>query len=214
MPEYLDLERWNRRKQYDFFLQYEQPFFNICAPLDVTELRAHCREQRLSFFLASLYLSARAVNQVLPFRYRLRDEGVVVHPRIHTGSTVLLEDETFTFAYFDDHDAFADFYPQAKHTVARIHAGDAFDPQDERDDLIHYSVVPWMSFTSFSHARRHVVNDSVPKIVFGRYAESEGRLMMPVSVEVHHALMDGLHVGRYFEVFGRLLSGCGDLLVV
>jgi chloramphenicol O-acetyltransferase type A len=25
------------------------------------------------------------------------------------------------------------------------------------------------------------------------------RLMMPISVEVHHALMDGLHVGLFFS---------------
>jgi chloramphenicol O-acetyltransferase type A len=31
-------------------------------------------------------------------------------------------------------------------------------------------------------------------------------MMMPVSVEVHHALMDGLHVGRYFERLEGYLS--------
>lgn len=31
--------------------------------------------------------------------------------------------------------------------------------------------------------------------------EVNGRLLMPVSVHVHHALMDGLHVGQFLENF-------------
>jgi chloramphenicol O-acetyltransferase type A len=46
----------------------------------------------------------------------------------------------------------------------------------------------------------------VPKIVFGRHREAGGRRWMPVSVEVHHALVDGLHVGRFFERFQALLD--------
>ena len=73
------------------------------------------------------------------------------------------------------------------------------DARDDRSDMIHYSALPWVAFTSFSHARNWRREDSVPKIVFGKYTERDGHRLMPVSVEVHHALMDGLHVGRFLE---------------
>jgi len=57
--------------------------------------------------------------------------------------------------------------------------------------------LPWVSFTSFSHARNWRREDSVPKIAFGKFIKKDDRVLMPFSVEVHHALMDGLHVGRY-----------------
>jgi len=63
--------------------------------------------------------------------------------------------------------------------------------------LIHFTTLPWISFTSFSHARNWGRDDSVPKIAFGRFTKMEGSLLLPMSVEVHHALMDGLHVGRF-----------------
>ena len=85
----------------------------------------------------------------------------------------------------------------------------ALDPQDHRDDLLHYSVLPWISFTSFSHARRHRADDSVPKIVFGRYRGDAGAERMPVSVEVHHALVDGLHVGRFLDRMQARLNAFG-----
>jgi chloramphenicol O-acetyltransferase type A len=80
------------------------------------------------------------------------------------------------------------------------------DPQDQRDDLIHYSIIPWVSFTSFAHARRWGIDDATPKIVFGKHREVNGRRLMPVSVEVHHALVDGLHVGRFHAAFQRRLD--------
>ena len=80
------------------------------------------------------------------------------------------------------------------------------------DDVIWYSVLPWTSFTSFAHARRCPSRESVPRIVFGKRYEEQGRLHMPVSVEVHHALADGLHVGRFFEGFQRRLDAAPDLL--
>jgi len=68
-----------------------------------------------------------------------------------------------------------------------------------RDDVIYHTTLPWVSFTSFAHARTRGRGDSVPRIVFGKFARENERMMMPISVEVHHALMDRLHVGRYLS---------------
>jgi len=66
-----------------------------------------------------------------------------------------------------------------------------------RDDLIYFTTLPWVSFTSFAHARNRGRGDSVPRIAFGKFMKENARTMLPISVEVHHALMDGLHAGRY-----------------
>lgn len=206
MPRYLDIQTWNRREHFYFFKKYELPFFNICAEVDVTALQRHVKEHGLSFFVAALYLSTKAANTIEPFRYRLRGERVLLHDVIHAGSTVLLPNEAFTFCYFDYTPNFNAFHAAAKHKLAQIaNGGQEFEPREDRDDLVHYSMIPWLSFTSFAHARKLNAEDSIPKIVFGKYHEVEEKLMMPVSVEVHHALLDGLHVGKFFELFQREL---------
>ena len=145
-------------------------------------------------------LALRAANELEPFRYRLRGDRVLVHDRIHAGTTALIDGERFAFCYFEYDDDFARFAERAQAALESLRAsGGRLEPREERDDLIHCSVLPWISFTSFSNARRGDSQDSVPKIVFGRYFAEGDRFKMPVSVEVHHALMDGLHVGRYFE---------------
>ncbi len=201
MPSFLDLERWPRRATFEFFLGYDKPYFNVCAPLDVGPLLDRVRaEPGTSFFLAYLYLSLRTANELEPFRYRLSEGRVLVHDRIHAGSTLLLDDDRFDFAYFDHDEDFGRFQAAARESMARVRAaGGTMQAREDRTDLIHYSTLPWISFTSFSHARNWGKEDSVPKIVFGKVAEQGGRRLLPVSVEVHHALMDGLHVGRYLE---------------
>ena len=67
------------------------------------------------------------------------------------------------------------------------------------------TALPWMHFSSYSNARQWGPQDSIPKIAFGRIDAEGEHLWMPVSVDVHHALMDGIHVGRFFEGFEAAL---------
>ena len=206
MSGYLDIETWKRRQQFEFFKSYHNPFFNICANVDVTPLLGLTRAmENISFFVAYHFFSIKAANEVEPFRYRLRGERVLVHERIHAGTTLLLPNENFTFVYFDYTEDFEVFHARAKATIKSAEAGGVqLYQRAEQDDLIYHSVIPWATFTSISHARKGGRQESVPKIAFGKYREDGGRMTMPISVEVHHALMDGLHVGRYFE----LLESC------
>jgi chloramphenicol O-acetyltransferase type A len=151
-------------------------------------------------------------NEIEEFRYRIRGNGVVVHPVIDGGSTVLVPDGTFRFAYYDYSPQMDRFVAHVGEVLERVKSeAGPLDPQDDRDDLIHYSVIPWVAFTSFAHARRWGTDDAVPKIVFGKHREVGDRRLMPISVEVHHALVDGLHVGRFYEALQRRLDAAdGD----
>jgi len=197
---YIDTETWSRRDLFRLFKDYDNPSFNICAELDATSLLDFARSRRLSFFVAYHYLSTKAANELEPFRYRLRGGRVLVHERVDAGAVLLLADESFTFVYFDFTEDFTAFHESAAAIVERARTEPpGLDARAERDDLIYHSVIPWVSFTSISHARDSRRQSGIPKIAFGKYREAGGRVLMPVSVEVHHALMDGLHVGRYFE---------------
>ena len=213
MPRWLDLDGWGRRHHFEFFRHYDQPFFGICADVDVTKLYETRRApDPPSFFVAALYSSLKAANDIEEFRYRLRKDRVLIHDVIHGGSTVLRDDETFGFAYFDFDPDFSVFASGAGRILKEAQGSSGeLDEQAERDDLIHYSVIPWVTFTAFSHAWRRKPDDSVPKIVFGKHFDGGGRRKMPVSVEVHHALMDGLHTGRFFDRFQNYLDDADAL---
>jgi chloramphenicol O-acetyltransferase type A len=124
---------------------------------------------------------------------------------VHGGTTVLLPSESFSFAYFDYQEDFNKFIDEAQASVAAIRSGEKpFKPLDG-DDRIHFTVLPWVSFTSFAHARNKTRAVSVPKVAFGKFIRDHERTHLPISVEVHHAMMDGLHVGRYLNRLEEML---------
>lgn len=206
MPHYLDISTWPRRDTFEFFRGYDKPYFNVGTSLDVTNLVAEIKKRSgFSLSLAYHYFALRVVNEIEPFRYRLRGDQILVHDVIHGGTTLLLPNETFIMVYFDYHQDFDQFMKDAVRDLDEQREAAAFDPRPE-DDRIHFSVLPWISFTSFSHARNWGREDSVPKMAFGKISDVNGRLMMPFSVEVHHAMMDGITVGRYLDRLQEMLS--------
>lgn len=207
MPGYLDVSRWARRELFEFFVGFDKPYFNICTQLDVTNLLARLRDRPdVSVSLAYHYFALRAANEVESFRYRLRQGKVFVHDVIHGGTTVMMPSENFTLAYFDYDANFETFIAGAEGAVKEVLSGDGAFKPDPSDDRIHFTTVPWLSFTSFSHARNWGREDSIPKIAFGKFIRDNQRTLLPFSVEVHHALMDGLHVGRYVSRLEELLA--------
>jgi len=207
MVRRLDLSRWRRRDHFLFFREFENPFFNVCVKLDVSRLTELVADEGRSFFLSSLYLSLKAANAVEALKLRIRGDEVVEHDVVHGGSTVLREDETFGFGYFDYTAHYDAFERAGREILAAARGSSDLGLADGRDDLIFYSVLPWISFSSFSHARRSPAVDSNPRVVFGkRNGAAGGDCRLPVSVEVHHALADGLDVARFLEAFEALLA--------
>ena len=207
MPTYLDLDTWPRRELFEFYRDFDKPYFNICTRLDVTNLlREIAKHPGVSVALTYHYFVLKAANEIEQFRYRLRNGRVLVHDVINGGTTLMLPNETFTLVYFDYADTFSEFIGPAQRAVEETKKDAAFRPRHEDDARIHCTTLPWISFTSFSHARNWRREDSVPKISFGKFTRENDRTVMPFSVEVHHALVDGLHVGRYVARIEEMLA--------
>src|SRR6266550_468341 len=91
MPRYLDLANWARRDLFEFFRGFDKPYFNICTRVDVTDLLALLHlKPNLSVSLAYHYFALRVANEIEPFRYRLREDKVIVHDVIHGAAMVIV----------------------------------------------------------------------------------------------------------------------------
>ena len=202
----VDIENWPRKTTYEFFRNYEDPFFNFAANLDVTSVYRFCKTNGLSFALTGLYYSLVAANEIREFRIRLVDGRLVEFDRVHATQTILNDDETFSFAYYEMKDDVFEFNRLGKEATAKYKALKTFDVEADRQDMIYYSVIPWVSFTSFKHATRLDKTQTVPRIVFGKLFDESERKLMPLSVEANHAIMDGYHVGRFFTRFQEMIN--------
>ena len=149
MFQEVDISSWERKTTYEFFRDYEDPFFNIAANLDVTRVYRFCKENGLAFSLAALFLSLQTANEIREFRLRIVDEAVVEFARVEATQTILNDDETFSFCYFPMKDNIFEFDLAGKAAREKYKALKTFDVEADRVDLIYYSAIPWISFTSF-----------------------------------------------------------------
>ena len=206
MFQEVDISSWERRSTYEFFLDYDDPFFNIAANLDVTALYNFCKTNDVAFSLAILFVSLQSANEIREFRLRILEDKVVEFDRVEATQTILNDDETFSFCYFEFKDDIIEFDRAGKQARDRYKKLKTFDVETDRMDLIYYSAIPWVSFTSFKHASRKNNRQTVPRMVFGKIYDDAGRKKMPFSVEAHHALVDGIHVGKLFNLFQTKLD--------
>lgn len=206
----IDIENWPRRTTYEFFKDYEDPFFNFTANLDVTELYRFCKRHGLAYSLAALHCCQAAANEIREFRIRRLGDRLVEYEQVEITQTILNDDETFSFSYYEMRDDIFEFERLAR--IARDHYRKlkTFDVETHRLDLIYYSVIPWVSFTSFKHASRLDRRQTVPRIVFGKTFDLVDRKHMPLSVEANHTIMDGFHVGKLFNRFQEIIDGLRD----
>jgi len=205
MKTLLDIESWNRKDQFRFFNQFEEPFFGITVQVDCTRAYHIAKENNYSFFLYYLHASLQAVNETEPFRYRIENDQVYVYDQVNASATINRPDGTFGFSYMDYHPDFLAFSKDAKKIIEAVRQTTGLIPAVSGENVIHYSSIPWLNFTSLSHARSFSFKDSCPKISFGKMTEQNGIRQMPVSIHVHHALMDGFHVAQFVERFQELL---------
>lgn len=206
MKRKIDIDRWVRKEHFNFFKTFDEPFWGISANVDCSNAYKKSKVLNIPFFTYYLYQSLKAVNQVEEFRYRIEGEDVYCYDIIHAAATVLRDDGTFGFSvirFYDDLSMFAD---NAREEIDRVKKDNRLLTSDEEHDVIHYTAIPWISFTGVSHPRRFSVRDSVPKIAFGKIYEEHNRKLLPIAIHAHHALADGLHVGKYLELFQIYLN--------
>lgn len=61
------------------------------------------------------------------------------------------------------------------------------------------TAIPWVSFTAFMHLLHSSPADSVPRFAWGKFFQQGDVLKIPLNAQAHHALMDGIHMGRFYE---------------
>ncbi len=204
----INLDTWPRKQHFAFFNEFSLPYFNVCVSLDMAALYNKCKAEPYSFFHSYVYLTLEACHEYAPMRQRIIDSLPVQLSSVRGSVVELAEDETFRFSYFEKQASMADFSKHATEvgnaSKVKPFFSDAFAATEGQPDLIHISVLPWLNFTGFAHAVSEGHGLGIPKFVFGQYDSQTGK--MPLSIDVHHALMDGLHVARFVKILQEKIA--------
>ena len=193
----VDLDTWPRAAQFRLFRTYQQPHYATTVRIDVTHLMAR-KAAGVSPYRACLYAIGTGLHAVPELCMRFRDDVVVRHDMITLSMTVPMDAGSFGYAYVPYLADFAAFDRQAQALIDQVARGGALGANTgARDDLAYLSCMPWLDYTAINNALPGP-DDCIPRVSWGKFAEKDGRWDMAMTLEVHHALVDGAQVGAYF----------------
>lgn len=201
----LDIDRWPRREHFQFFNSFDEPYHGVTIRLDCTAAYQRAKQRGVSFFLYCIYQTLFASQQIEAFRLRIEQDEVFLYKRIDAGSVVDRSDGTFGYGLFPYNEDLDQFLAAANREMQRVRNTTGL-PRTTTNNLIRYSVLPWIDFTSLSHARSYSIRDSCPRITFGKMTGQSGKRSMPLSIHVNHALVDGRPLGQYLELLQDLMN--------
>ena len=70
---------------------------------------------------------------------------------------------------------------------------------DMPPNVLNVSMIPWVHFTAFHLNLHHGDQYLLPIFTLGKYQEKDGRRMLPLAIQVHHAVCDGYHIALFME---------------
>lgn len=205
----IKLEGWEREHLFNYYLHADMPYIIISANVDVTNAYRFAKENNLSFNLVMVYLANRAADSIKNFRYRMKDGkpfeieyNIPVINHLKPGTDIFVAaaakwpaDDIAEFCK-DTHERF--FLPENEDFTSSV---------TDKYDIINYSTIPWIQYTHFFRTVIKCGEDNNPKLSFGKYFHEGDRIMMPVSSQTHHGLMDGHHVGMFYERLQESICG-------
>jgi len=199
MKTIIDITTWPRREHFEFFKQYDMPFFGVTVQLDCTQLYDRAKSEGFPFSAGYHFASLCAVNEVEELRCRIEDDLPVRYDVIHLSTTIARPDGTFGFSFQKYTENFSQFVAEFMAEARRVQAETGLKSPYSGQDIIYCTVARGIAFTSFDHPFMFRRQGSVPLMAFGEVVSDGNRKTIAHALHAHHALVDGQHAAKYFQ---------------
>ena len=214
MKHIVDLESWERRGNYTFFRDHLNAWYSVTTELDCTESYEQSKQTGRSFFLRYLYAALRAANEVPAFRYRMDAQGQIVwYDTVDIITPIALPSGNFCTVRIPYQVDFDEFAARAEHLIQEnARSGDPYGVEQSifasgEYDIVHLSAVPRLYFTAMTYTWYRIGQGCThPLMTAGKAISRAERWVMPFSVYVNHAFVDGSHLSTFFEKMQSFLS--------
>lgn len=217
MKHIIDIDNWERRDNYRFFLGFHNSWITLTTEVDCTGALPAAKAAHRSFFLYYLYAILHAANQVKEFRFRTDKDGhVVYHDTVDIITPIAVPGKTFYTVRIPYHEDFERFYAEAYDIVHHIpedgdpYATDKAIMEQGDYDIIQLSAIPDLYFTSLSCTQMAPGRpQDYPLMNVGKVVAREGCLVMPLAFTVNHAFVDGAHIATFVQLIEKTLKQLG-----
>lgn len=202
----IDKENWDRKEYFEHYFSELPCTYSMNVKLDITELKK--KNQKL--YPAMLYYITTIVNRHREFRTSFNEKGQLgVFDEMIPCYTVFHKDtETFSNIWTDYFEEYKDFYDAYEKDMKDYGTlkGMLTKP-DMPANNFPVSMIPWTTFEGFNLNLQKGYGYLLPIFTMGKYYEENERYILPLAIQVHHAVCDGFHVCRFINELQELING-------
>lgn len=202
----IDKTKYPRIRHFEYFKTLKNPHLGVTINVDVTDLLEYCKKHNYSFYLSFIHFVALALDDIEEFHYRILNNEIVRFEECSTSHIEDMKDGTYCYCTLHHHMPFNEYIEYATKTRNICKENGSVDEDEDVLSQYFISCLPWISYTSLIQPTADE-NDSNPRVTWGKYEiNTNGKYMMPVSILVHHGLVDGIHIGKFYELLNSKIS--------
>lgn len=200
----IDRKNYYRKGVFRHFSEDCKCSISMTSRIDITGLVSYSRKTRTKFYLNFLYILSKVMNSREDYRmgYLWQTDELICYDVINPTQYVFHDDtETCTPVYTEYSEDYKTFYNNANEDIEC-----AKKTREYSLDMLNHpnwfdaSYISWLSYDSLNIELPDGHLFFAPIINWGRYREENGRLVMPVSVRLNHAIADGYLVANVFRL--------------
>ncbi len=203
--QWIDQNTWPRAEHFALFSGVSNPFYSTTFRVDVTNLYDYTKSRGISFYYSLTYLVTHAINQVENFRYVLEEVKVgLLERRIPSFTDMKKGSNLFHIVTMACEGTMEEFC-RAAGEKSMAQTG-LLDQSAETNQLIYISCLPWVDLTGCTNERDLDPDDTIPRITWGKFVSDGERKTLGMSVEVNHRLVDGIHIGLFYQYLQKAID--------
>lgn len=198
----IDINSYYRKGVFRHFSEDCKCSVSMTARIDVTELYEYSKRTCTKFYINFLYLLAKVMNSRDDYKmsYLYQTKELIVYDKINPTHYVFFKDtETCTPVYSEYFDNYNDFYKTCEKDIeAAEQTHDYGLDTKNHSNWFDASYISWLSYDSLNIELPDGHLYFMPIINWGKFKNECGKLMMPVTVRLNHAVADGYLVAKVY----------------
>ena len=196
----IDIESWERRELFKLYTTDLKIVMNMTVDVDITNLISVVKAKKLRFYPTMIWIVSRLMNARDEFKYYLTEDGELIKWDFVSPSYTDFNKETEKFNKFvtEYSSDFKEFYARVVADCERHRNESGFIPGQPKNTF-DITCLPWTTYKSLD---LHIYGEGkslFPIIMWGKYREENGKILLPVTAMLHHAVSDGFTLCRFFE---------------
>ena len=201
----IDKDNWNRKEYFDHYYSELPCTYSMSAKMEITAIKKDGRK----LYPSLLYFITKVVNEHSGFRMSFDENGNLgFFDKMLPCYTVFHRDsETFSNIWTDYTDDYTEFCNSYHHDIEKFGSVKRMNAKlNVPENNFPVSMIPWTSFDGFNLNLKKGYAYLLPIFTIGKFYEGNGKYILPLAIQVHHAVCDGFHVCRFINELQEYLS--------